>query len=633
MNNIKPAWYRSLAFQLSVALLLLFGTSAWLSISTLYQTTLRKHDYAILDLTGQLRVLAHTMTTQSQQYLNQSRSDNSGLFRSSLASQRDLYNRIIISFKTRNLDPELTGLTEPLRCSWDAQSIAQLDLTAERWAAVAGRLNTLLDDQADNLKVAEYISGKQDELVTISKDLNDAFRRMMEGKQHLIVVTTQIATGVSLLFVIVLMVLLYTTFVRPLRKTMTGFARVAQGDLGYQVPLHLDNEIGYMADSFNRLSSRLHALFRLTDRINQATRLDQSLQFVSEEFSDMLPLDWVGLLTRDSSGQHFLLDRMHTALPTQLREGDLFTAEGSLLTQALGTNKPLNISDLARLTRESPATEFAAALQRDGLQSALFFPLSNEKQWSAVIAFASCSANAYSEEHLELLHNIAAQVSHSFEKTVVTENLIVSAVSGLAKLAENRDPETGDHLVRMTRYSVLIAEALRSDPTYADQISAEFIRDLDRFAAMHDIGKVGIEDNVLLKPGRLDPEERRIMERHPSIGGEVLRRCEEQMNSVGHSIFQVGIEIAECHHEKYDGSGYPQGMQGTAIPLSARIVAAADVFDALTSKRPYKEAWPVDKALSVMREDSGKHFDPDIIAAMEKCLPDMLQVYERLKHV
>jgi HD-GYP domain-containing protein (c-di-GMP phosphodiesterase class II) len=150
---------------------------------------------------------------------------------------------------------------------------------------------------------------------------------------------------------------------------------------------------------------------------------------------------------------------------------------------------------------------------------------------------------------------------------------------------------------------------------------------------MHDIGKVGIEDSILLKPGRLDDEERRQMERHPTIGGEVLRRCEMQVNAVGYSVFRTGIEIAECHHEKFDGTGYPGGLQGEAIPLSARIVAAADVFDALTSRRPYKEAWPVEKAIAFFAEQSGHHFDPVVVAAMQRALPRILEVYEQLKHV
>lgn len=313
--------------------------------------------------------------------------------------------------------------------------------------------------------------------------------------------------------------------------------------------------------------------------------------------------------------------------------GDSFRAGETWLGQARAENRPLHIPDLVRLSEEDPKAEFAHALSADGRRSALFFPLAVEGHWSAVLAFAVSKRDAYNGDHLELLENIAAQVAHGFEKTVVTENLVISAVTGLAKLAENRDPETGDHLLRMARYAAFIAEELNREGPYAGSLPPEKVRDVFRFAPMHDIGKVGIEDSVLLKPGRLDETERREMERHPVIGGEVLRRCEAQMNAVGHSVFQVGIEIAECHHEKYDGSGYPKRLQGEAIPLSARIVAAADVFDALTSKRPYKEAWPVDKALEYFRQECSGHFDPAVVAAMQRALPRMLEVYQRLKHV
>ena len=150
---------------------------------------------------------------------------------------------------------------------------------------------------------------------------------------------------------------------------------------------------------------------------------------------------------------------------------------------------------------------------------------------------------------------------------------------------------------------------------------------------MHDIGKVGIEDSILLKPGKLSAEERAEMEKHPLIGARVLQHCEQQMNAVGRSVFKIGIEITASHHEKYDGSGYPAKLKSTEIPLSARIVAAADVFDALTSKRPYKEAWTIEKALSVMKEDAGKHFDPLVIEALEAAMPKVMDVYNEHKHV
>ena len=150
---------------------------------------------------------------------------------------------------------------------------------------------------------------------------------------------------------------------------------------------------------------------------------------------------------------------------------------------------------------------------------------------------------------------------------------------------------------------------------------------------MHDIGKEGIRDDILLKPGKLDEAEMKEMQRHPTIGADVLKNAEQQIESMGHSIFKVGIEIAAGHHEKYDGSDYPAQLKGEEIPLSARIVAAADVFDALTSKRPYKEAWPIEQALALMDEQTGKHFDPNVMAAMKRALPRMLVIYERLKHV
>jgi response regulator RpfG family c-di-GMP phosphodiesterase len=267
------------------------------------------------------------------------------------------------------------------------------------------------------------------------------------------------------------------------------------------------------------------------------------------------------------------------------------------------------------------------------MHSVVYMPLLENALDTAVLVFATTQPNSYTDEHMEFLGNIASQVAHSFNKTIGMESLVISTVEGLAKLAESRDPETGDHLFRMSRYSALLAQQLGKTEPYRELIGSSYVRDILQFAPMHDIGKVGINDSVLLKPGRLDQLEREHMEQHPVIGGAVLRRCEQQMNAVGHSVFTIGIEIAESHHEKFDGSGYPNGLSGENIPLSARIVAAADVFDALTSKRPYKEAWPVDKALDLLNEQAGKHFDPQVINAMHAALPEIMQIYQQYKHI
>ncbi len=172
----------------------------------------------------------------------------------------------------------------------------------------------------------------------------------------------------------------------------------------------------------------------------------------------------------------------------------------------------------------------------------------------------------------------------------------------LAKAGEYRDEDTGNHIVRMSKYARLIAEELKLTAMECDEIEAA--------APMHDIGKIGIPDQILLKPGRHTPEEQKIMRRHPLIGHEILSDSPSR-------YLQMGAVIALGHHEKFDGSGYPQGLAGEDIPLPARIVAVADVFDALTSNRPYKRAWTFQDALKYIQSENGRHFDPACVRAFE----------------
>jgi len=185
----------------------------------------------------------------------------------------------------------------------------------------------------------------------------------------------------------------------------------------------------------------------------------------------------------------------------------------------------------------------------------------------------------------------------------------------------------------MSLYSYILAQELYEDGIYQHEHKSSYPRHVFNFAPMHDIGKVGVEDSILLKPGKLTSEQWLEMKKHPVIGADVLRRCESQVNQAGYSMFTIGIEIAEGHHEKFDGSGYPYQRKGEEIPLSARIVALADVFDALTSRRPYKEAWPIEKALKLIDDESGKHFDPNVVKAFKSALPKIMEVYDKHKHI
>ena len=187
-------------------------------------------------------------------------------------------------------------------------------------------------------------------------------------------------------------------------------------------------------------------------------------------------------------------------------------------------------------------------------------------------------------------------------------------VQRLGRAAEYKDNETGMHVIRMSHFSQLLALAAGCSPAWAE--------DLLNAAPMHDVGKIGIPDAVLRKPGPLDADEWATMRRHPEIGAEIIGEHPS-------GVLQLAREIALAHHEKWDGSGYPRGLAGEAIPLSARIVAIADVFDALTTRRPYKEPWPVQEAMNHIAAQAGKHFDPALVALFAPLLPQLLEVRAR----
>lgn len=639
MDNPIMRWLlaRPLTQQITLAMLLMFAAAAGSVVYTLYELDLRKHDYVVLNLAGQLRAIAQGMVRESLYFQEHANSDAAAaIYRKNLGQQAQEFGIIVSALQKRVLPPELTGRDEPLICSWDQQSIAQLDLTARTWQEFSKGIGAVLDGSADNAamrQVANFIMENEGWLTVVAANLTNAFQEMMEGKMHLISRFNQGSLIFSLLAVVVLLLMLYFSFIFPLRQTMIGVERIANGEFGFQIPQQGSRELGHMVGRLNLFSRRIHSIFQLTDRISQANTLSETLRFVFNEFRTLLPLDWVGMLVMDGSGERFVLQHRFTEGETILDEGASFRAKCTLLGKAMAEKKPLHLPDLAQIAAEDENAEFAARLAEDGRHSAIFYPLAVEGDWSAMVAFAFSEKDAYTPEHLELLGNIAVQVAHGFEKTVVTENLVITAVAGLAKLAESRDVDTGDHLLRMSRYASLIAEELGREGEYRERINTDLVRDIFRFAPMHDIGKVGIPDSILLKPGKLGSEEWHEMRRHPIIGGEVLRRCETQMNAVGHSVFKVAIEIAECHHEQFDGSGYPSGLAGENIPLSARVVTVADVFDALTSRRPYKEAWSVEQALAMFREEKGKQFDPVVVEAMERAMPRIMEVYMQLRHV
>lgn len=214
---------------------------------------------------------------------------------------------------------------------------------------------------------------------------------------------------------------------------------------------------------------------------------------------------------------------------------------------------------------------------------------------------------------------------HAAERVLALETRDLT-IFAMAKLAESRDPETGEHLERVQQYARTLADYLRREGIFPE-IDASYVRLIFETSPLHDIGKVAIPDSVLQKKGKLTVEEFNLMKTHTTAGAETLGALVHQRPNARY--LHMARDIAASHHEKYDGSGYPNQLAGPTIPLCGRIVALVDVYDALTSKRVYKDAFSHDDSSEIIREGSGKHFDPQIVEAFEACEPQFIEIRER----
>jgi len=265
-----------------------------------------------------------------------------------------------------------------------------------------------------------------------------------------------------------------------------------------------------------------------------------------------------------------------------------------------------------------PILVLTAQLDQETRQKALAFGAKDFltkpfQHWEALLRIRNQLETRYFYKRQILRADILEREVAKRTEEILSVQLEIVRRLGMA--GEFRDNETGAHVIRMSRVSEVIARGAGLDEKTCELILYS--------STMHDVGKIGVPDRILLKPGKLDKEEWEIMKSHADIGARII-------GDYPADIFWMAGVIAASHHEKWDGSGYPQGLKGEAIPISARIAAISDVFDALLSARPYKEPWPLDKALAVMKENSGTHFDPKLLDVFFDRLDGILEIREAL---
>lgn len=229
------------------------------------------------------------------------------------------------------------------------------------------------------------------------------------------------------------------------------------------------------------------------------------------------------------------------------------------------------------------------------------------------------------QRNIELEELVAERTRELLEQKQQIIQAQGAIITTFCTLAEVRDNETGNHILRTQRYVEALARQLQQHPRFAQVLGSEILALLFRSAPLHDIGKIGIPDSILLKPGPLTADEWTVMRRHAEFGRDAIAEAETTLGPAA-GFLRYAREIAYGHHEKWDGSGYPQGLAGDAIPLSARLMAVADVYDALISRRVYKPPFPHEQAIAMIVEGKGRHFDPDIVDALQEVAGEFMSI-------
>lgn len=282
------------------------------------------------------------------------------------------------------------------------------------------------------------------------------------------------------------------------------------------------------------------------------------------------------------------------------------------------------VNDIQAYLKDHPESSMNF-IYEEGMKSAVSFPLYTGGKYAGILFLNSFEKNAFKESDVESLKVVSNILSHVYKKMLTIQNLILSIINGFTELVEEKDEETGDHLIRMALYSQAIAQELAKNPKFFKILNPKFIEQIYKQAPLHDIGKVGVPDYILQKPGKLSDDEFEIMKTHTLVGYKILNHVESQSHE---KFFEIGKNIVRSHHERWDGNGYPDKLKGEKIPLCARIVAVADVFDALTSERPYKKAFDYDKSVRIIIEESNTHFDPEVVNAFIRAQPKIEKLYK-----
>ena len=363
---------------------------------------------------------------------------------------------------------------------------------------------------------------------------------------------------------------------------------------------------------------RLQALQSFNTRLVCMTVDDSSYDEVVNGVWKVVGTDYCALFLKDPHSNDLVLQASigYEEVPSGLRIS--CNDPTSIHAQAFTEEYLVYLEDLT----ETPGINPLCSL----MGSSLVLPVISNQGPVGVFDFGSQNTNAFPPQEIGMCSMIVDQMSYSLENIRLVRELSDSrdaVIRGMALLSEIRDSHIGGHLSRICAMSKYLAERLVGRVGY-HEVTPSFISTIERAAALHDVGKVGIPDAILLKPGKLTDEEFDVMRTHTTIGGELLEGLIDDFGE--YALINMGSSVARAHHERWDGKGYPNGLAGKNIPLEARIVSICDVYDALTSKRVYKDAWGHEETINILRDGAGTQFDPDLVEVFLSRPKDLVEI-------
>lgn len=518
--------------------------------------------------------------------------------------------------------------------------IKEYDYTKAQVEMLKNRINTI--EQAVDQLNFESIGNQNGDIEKIKEELTDfeyvtkqLLKKMAVWSKMLVDAFMKLNSYIYLILICVSAILggfllrvlgKNTTFILESFTKLNRFETDSNETLNFK-PFFSEEELLY--NNIKEVFKEQRFLNDLKASSNQFYILDDFLDQLFEKIQTVLKVDRLGVSFVHNDGNHLVAEYGICNYPeVYLKPGYEIELAKSSLRDVIVDQKSYFDNDVFSTYSDKSSSNSLKLIVKENIRSHMVVPLMINDSVFGILFFSSREKGSYDEAALQIGKNISHELSAVIHKTYFTKKMLAMVTQTFARLVEERDLETGDHIGRMTEYALLIAEELvgHTDSNYV--VNASFMKDMRIDAPIHDIGKVGIPDEILKKPGRLKADEFEIMKTHAKIGGDILQSMQNDLKHFNTDFYKNAREIVLYHHEKWDGTGYPEGLREFEIPLAARIVAIADVFDALVSKRVYKEPIDFELAIQMINESKGSHFDPYLVDIFLSKKDKILTIYK-----